>query len=102
MKRIAITALAVVFLAVSALALDDNRLIEKIEFKGRYTVSNEEITKHVKTKVGDKYQSELVSADFERILATRLFDDTKSAVITKPGQNGGIIVVFVLVDKPRK
>jgi len=93
--------LAVLMISGYAFASDD-KLVEKIEFKGKYSVANDEIARQVKTKVGDKYLHEAIIADFERILATKLFDEFKSSVVTKPGENGGVIVVFILVDKPRK
>lgn len=105
MKRITINFLAAILLAVSVFALNlpaDDKSIEKIEFKGRYTVPNEEIAKQVKTKVGDKFIPDALTADFERILAMKLFDDTKCAVVSKQGPGGGVIVTFILVDKPRK
>ena len=74
------------------------RLVEGVEITGLRSKSSQEIMAHLKTRAGEPYRQELVTADLQSLLALGFFDKRESRVRIEDGIRGGINVVFELVE----
>lgn len=74
------------------------RLIERLEITGLRSRSSQEIMAHLKTRPGEPYREEQVTADFRSLLALGFLDPLKTRVRLEEGTRGGVNVVFELVE----
>src|SRR6266699_3229094 len=78
-------------------ALGDN-VIEGIEFRGARRVPQDTLRAMIFSKVGDVYNEETLRRDFMALWNTNRFDDIK--LETEKGDRGGIVVRFVVTERP--
>jgi len=78
------------------------RLVEGVEITGLRSKSSQEIMAHLKTRAGEPYRQELVTADLQSLLALGFFDKRESRVRIEDGIRGGINVVFELAELQAK
>jgi hypothetical protein len=78
------------------------RLIESVEITGLRSKSFQEILANLKTRPGEPYRPEQVTAEFQSLLALGVFDKKESRVRIEEGIRGGINVVFELAELPPK
>src|SRR6266481_6433627 len=72
--------------------------IESIVISGNRRVPTETIKHYMQTKVGDMLSEEVVRRDVKTLFAQGYFDDIR--VDAEDGTNGGLIVTFVVKEKP--
>ena len=75
-----------------------SKAIEEIEVRGAKHVSPEALKALVLSKVGDVYDEERLRTDFAALWKTGRFEDVQ--VKTEPGAHGGVIVRFVVIERP--
>ena len=73
-------------------------MIESIVISGNRRVPTETIKHYMQTKVGDMLSEEIVRRDVKTLFAQGYFDDIR--VDAEDGTNGGLIVTFVVKEKP--
>ena len=81
--------------AVPAVA---SNVIEGIEFRGMNRVSEETMKATVLSKIGDVYDEQAMRRNFMALWNTGRFDDVQ--VKTEKGERGGIVVRFVVTERP--
>ena len=74
------------------------RLIERVEIIGLRSKSSQEIMAHLKTRPGEPYNQDQITADFRTLLALGFLDRLNTRVRMEEGTRGGVIVVFDLVE----
>jgi outer membrane protein insertion porin family len=72
--------------------------IAGIEFRGNRRVPADTLRALIFTKVGDPYSVDTLHRDFIALWNTNRFDDIR--LETEPGENGGIILRFVMTERP--
>jgi len=85
---------------VEAQARQTRRLVESVEVIGYRRLTKADISVHIKTRSGQWFSNERIRRDLERILATNLFDKRHTRVTTEPGLEGGVVVLFEVVEMP--
>ncbi|MGA3237173.1 MAG: POTRA domain-containing protein [Bryobacteraceae bacterium] len=78
--------------------LTASKVIEAVEFRGASHVSPETLKATVLSKPGDVYDEEALRRDFSALWKTNRFSDVQ--LKTEPGARGGVIVRFVLTERP--
>ena len=73
-------------------------VIEGIEFRGARRVPQDTLRGMIFSKVGDVYNEETLRRDFMALWNTNRFDDIK--LQTERGEQGGIVVTFVVTERP--
>ena len=86
--------------ATPGLAQNANQagLIEGIEFRGARRVPADTLRALIYTKPGDPYSEEALHRDFIALWNTNRFDDIR--LESEPGEHGGIVLRFVLTERP--
>jgi outer membrane protein assembly factor BamA len=74
--------------------------VESVVVIGYRRLTKADIRVHIKTRSGQWFSNERIRRDLEAILATNLFDKRGTRVTTEPGLEGGVIVVFEVVEMP--
>ncbi len=72
--------------------------VEGIEFSGARRVPQDTLRAMIFTKVGDPYNEDALRRDFNQLWNTQRFDDIK--LETERGEKGGVIVRFVVTERP--
>jgi hypothetical protein len=75
-----------------------SKVIDAIEFRGASHVSPETLRATILSKPGDVYDEEALRSDFSSLWKTGRFSDVQ--LKTEPGARGGVIVRFVLTERP--
>jgi hypothetical protein len=75
-----------------------SKVIEAIEFRGIIRVSPDTLKATIISKVGDVYDEEALRRDFTALWKTNRFSDVQ--LKTEPGARGGVIVRFVVTERP--
>ena len=95
----------VVFVAISlsAVRLDASQdsgsnKIEIVEIQGNRRIPKDTIRYHLQTKPGDILNPDIIRRDVKELYAQRFFDDIR--VDTEEGAQGGIVVIFVVKERP--
>ena len=57
---------------------------------------------HLKTRPGESYGQEQITADLQSILMLGFFDRKETRVRVEEGSRGGVNVIFELVELPPK
>ncbi len=78
------------------------RNIERVEITGLCSRPSEEIMSHLKTRPGESYSQEQITADLQSLLALGFFDRKETRVRVEEGSRGGVNVIFELVELPPK
>jgi len=73
-------------------------VVEGIEFRGARRVPQDTLRALIFSKVGDVYNEDTLRRDFMALWNTNRFDDIR--IETEKGERGGIIVRFVVVERP--
>lgn len=74
------------------------RLIESVEITGLRSRGSQEIMALLKTRPGEPYRQEQVTADFQSLLALGFLDRLQTRVRLEEGTRGGVNIVFELVE----
>jgi hypothetical protein len=77
------------------------RMVEVIYIVGNRDVSDKEIISWVKTALGEPFNVEQAQQDLKEIMGKGYFDRSRSLVRVEERKNGGIVVIFELVELPR-
>ncbi|HEY3841469.1 MAG TPA: POTRA domain-containing protein, partial [Bryobacteraceae bacterium] len=72
--------------------------IESIQFRGARRVPQDTLRAMIFSKVGDTYNEETLRRDFMALWNTNRFDDIR--LETEKGDRGGIVVTFVVTERP--
>src|SRR5579885_699128 len=75
-----------------------SNVIEAIDFRGARRVPQDTLRSMIFSKVGDVYNPETLRRDFMALWNTNRFDDIK--LQTERGERGGIVVTFVVTERP--
>jgi outer membrane protein assembly factor BamA len=75
-----------------------SKVIEGIEFRGVVRVPEETLRAAISSKAGDVYDEETMRRNFNALWNTGRFDDIR--LNTEAGTRGGIIVRFVVTERP--
>jgi len=75
-----------------------SNVVEGIEFRGARRVPQDTLRAMIFSKVGDVYNEDTLKRDFMALWNTNRFDDIK--LQTEKGERGGVIVVFVVTERP--
>jgi outer membrane protein insertion porin family len=73
-------------------------VIEAIQFRGARRVPQDTLRAMIFSKVGDVYNEETLRRDFMALWNTNRFDDI--SLETEKGERGGIVVTFVVTERP--
>jgi outer membrane protein insertion porin family len=73
-------------------------VIEAIQFRGAHRVPQDTLRAMIFSKVGDVYNEETLRRDFMALWNTNRFDDI--SLETEKGERGGIVVTFVVTERP--
>ena len=73
-------------------------VIESIQFRGARRVPQDTLRAMIFSKVGDVYNEETLKRDFMALWNTNRFDDI--TLETEKGERGGIVVTFVVTERP--
>jgi surface antigen-like variable number repeat protein len=76
------------------------RIVESVDIMGHRRLTTQEILSRIKTRPGERYNSEQVKKDFDAVLATGYFDKLYTRVFTEDGVRGGLAVIFEVVELP--
>ncbi|HNG93708.1 MAG TPA: outer membrane protein assembly factor BamA [Acidobacteriota bacterium] len=76
------------------------RIVEDVEFRGNRRIPTDTIRLRVSTKPGDIYNRDQVERDYQAIVSEGFFDEFESRVTVEEGFRGGVIIVFVLRERP--
>jgi outer membrane protein assembly factor BamA len=76
-------------------------LVEHVDVIGNRRLLKEDILLGVKTKAGDAFSWEQVQRDLQAVLALGLFDKQQTRVLQEPGQRGGVVITFEVVELSR-
>jgi outer membrane protein insertion porin family len=76
-------------------------LVEEVSVIGNRRLLNEDILKVVKTKPGEPFDWDQVQRDLQAVLALGLFDKRQTRVLQEPGQRGGVVIIFEVVELSR-
>ena len=83
--------------AAVAAPLESN-VVEAIEFRGSRRVPQDTMRAIIFTKTGDVYADDTLRRDFMALWNTNRFDDIR--LESETGERGGVILRFVLVERP--
>jgi outer membrane protein insertion porin family len=72
--------------------------IESIQFRGARRVPQDTLRAMIFSKVGDTYNEDTLRRDFMALWNTNRFDDIR--LETEKGDRGGIVVTFVVTERP--
>ena len=99
MKPLLITAAVLAVCVGPALADvgDDQELVSDVRIVGNEYMSVEAVLHHVKTRVGKRYNEDVVKADETRLRETGRFRDVKA---TRTLTSEGVVVTFVVAERP--
>ncbi len=75
-----------------------SNVIEGIEFRGARRVPQDTLRAMIFSKVGDVYNEDTLRRDFMALWNTNRFDDIR--LETEKGERGGIVVRFVVTERP--
>ncbi|HEX4136970.1 MAG TPA: outer membrane protein assembly factor BamA [Bryobacteraceae bacterium] len=75
-----------------------SNIVEGIEFRGARRVPQDTLRAMIFSKVGDVYNEDTLRRDFMALWNTNRFDDIK--LETEKGERGGVIVRFVVTERP--
>lgn len=78
----------------------NQRLVETVDVQGNRRLTDMEILAHVKTRVGETFNSNQVQLDLQSILEMGVFDRVQTRVMTEEGARGGVGVIFEVWELP--
>jgi outer membrane protein insertion porin family len=98
--KVKLIVLAIILSGIRAYALQvpEGAKIEGVEPRNNKRVPSDTIKYHIQTKAGGTLNMETIRRDVKELYATNYFDDVQ--VVAEDGKAGGIIVVFVVKEKP--
>jgi len=96
---------AVTFFLVSASAVfvhaqppaEQERYVSSVKVQNNKSISAETITSKIRTRVGDKFNQDVLNEDLKRLYSTDFFTDVSVDVREEPG---GMAVSFIVEEKP--
>ncbi len=76
-------------------------LVEEVRVIGNRRLLKEDILLGVRTKVGEPYSEDQVKRDLQALFALGLLDKEQTRVLQEPGQRGGVVITFEVVELSR-
>lgn len=76
------------------------QIIESVQVIGYRRLQEKDIRSLIKMRPGQLYTDERAQRDFNKILATGLFDKRQTRIVTESGVRGGLVVVIEVVELP--
>lgn len=76
------------------------RLVEELVVEGNRRLTDEEITRHVKTRPGDAYDEGQARRDLQALHDVAAFDKNETRVLVEEGPRGGVRVIFRVTEWP--
>lgn len=74
-------------------------VIERVDFRGSRRSPQDTLRAAIFSKVGDAYNEDVVRRDVVILRNTNRFDDIR--VSTEEGKNGGVVLHFVVTERPQ-
>ena len=84
----------------NVIAQKQGKLIENLDIQGNRRLTDEEILKHIKTRVGERLDETQLQADLQSLMKLGLFHTTHTKVLTEVGVRGGANVIFEVYELP--
>jgi outer membrane protein insertion porin family len=72
--------------------------VESVEIRGNRRIPTDTIKYRIQTKPGDVLSPDIVRRDVKDLYAQNFFDDIR--VDTEDGKNGGVVVIFIVKERP--
>jgi outer membrane protein insertion porin family len=72
--------------------------IESLEIRGNRRIPSDTIKYHIQSKPGDFLNANLIRRDVRELYSQGFFEDI--CVDSEEGKNGGIVLIFVVKEKP--
>ena len=92
-------ALSSLFLLASGNAqVSRRKSIESVEVIGYRRLTETDVRSHIRMRAGQLFTQERSRRDLEEILATGLFNERQTRVVTELGTRGGVVVIFEVVE----
>ncbi len=88
------------FLFNTNIAAQKSRRIEIIDVQGNRRLSDEEILKHIKTRLDQQLNEKQLQEDLQSLVKLGVFNTTKTKVVTEEGMRGGVNVFFQVYELP--
>ncbi len=88
---------AIFFITATNTGAQEEKIIKEIEFEGLVRTKEKIVRFQIKSKVGDKYSKETVTADEKRLIETGYFTNVTVSAQDVPG---GIRLIFSFQEKP--
>jgi TonB family protein len=76
------------------------RLVEEVLIEGNRRLTDEQIFSHLRTRPGERFVETTVRRDLQTLLDLGKFDTTQTRVSTEQGAQGGVVVIFSVVELP--
>jgi outer membrane protein insertion porin family len=84
-----------------AAALQQQFVIDRIEFIGNRRVRSDTLKARIFSREGDNYNEETLRRDFQALWNTQFFEDVKLRVEDSPNRASGKIIVFDVKERPQ-
>ena len=84
----------------NVIAQKQGKLIEILDIQGNRRLTDEEILKHIKTRVGQRLDESQLQADLQSLMKLGWFHTTHTKVLTEIGLRGGVNVIFEVYELP--
>jgi outer membrane protein assembly factor BamA len=85
-------------MALVVLSKPRPNIIEGVEFRGARRIPQDTLRAMIFSKVGDVYKQETLRLDVAVLRITDRFEDVR--VSTEEGKRGGIVLRFVVIERP--
>jgi outer membrane protein assembly factor BamA len=76
------------------------KLVEAIDIQGNRRLADEELLRHIKTRLGEQFDAKQAQKDLQSLLKLGLFNTSKTRVLTEDGVRGGVHVIFEVMELP--
>lgn len=88
------------FLFTPNVVAQRNKLIEALDIQGNRRLTDEEILRHIKTRLGEQFDAKQAQEDLQSLLKLGLFNTSQTRVTTEEGVRGGVNVIFEVMELP--
>src|SRR5216683_7148502 len=84
-----------------AAALQQQFVIDRIEFLGNRRVRSDTLKARIFSREGDNYNEETLRRDFQALWNTQFFEDVRLRVEDSPNRSSGKIIIFDVKERPQ-
>jgi outer membrane protein insertion porin family len=88
------------FLFTSNIVAQQSKLVENIDIQGNRRLTDQELLRHIKTRVGEQFNEKKMQNDLESLLKLGFFNELETRVFTEVGRRGGVNVIFEVMELP--